>query len=446
MTHLEYYNMTTQEFAQKIKTKYPQYQNIDDNELVQKITTKYPQYKSQVDTQPSQSTPSPEEKKSPFDLKKGGDILAFPKVAAQTGLGIAKSAGRVAARPFIQTARGIQQAIPGGKTGTEDITLPGLGTFRGDKTGLPPIRETGVELAETTMAGFGGAILRPIASKFRQLKRFITDKRGQKIIKEIEDTISPKLTTRETQIASQEGRIIRTPESKIFGKKPDIVIQSDKVKKAANTVQRRIPNAGQMDDQVLNSSINSKITSSARTLKPNLQKINVNPEKTTKLKSAWDDLKIKQTKNPEFDAFAGAKKSQSNFESFLNEVNKPVKDATGKFRPKTLDDIWDIRKRYDDSISDAVKQADNLSAPSTQLQKDMWLDNRRILNDLMEEMSQGLNQTTKQAFDEMSDLYTARQNIIGKTAVDKKGTPGIFTFKNLLKATGAGVLGKYLID
>jgi len=39
---------TTQEFAQKIKMKYPQYQGIEDTELVNKIVSKYPQYKSQV--------------------------------------------------------------------------------------------------------------------------------------------------------------------------------------------------------------------------------------------------------------------------------------------------------------------------------------------------------------------------------------------------------------
>lgn len=40
--------MTSQEFSQKVKAKYPVYQAIPDAELVQKIITKYPTYKSQI--------------------------------------------------------------------------------------------------------------------------------------------------------------------------------------------------------------------------------------------------------------------------------------------------------------------------------------------------------------------------------------------------------------
>lgn len=40
--------MTTQEFAQKIKAKYPQYVDIDDKELVDKILKVHPQYQTQI--------------------------------------------------------------------------------------------------------------------------------------------------------------------------------------------------------------------------------------------------------------------------------------------------------------------------------------------------------------------------------------------------------------
>lgn len=51
-------DMTTQEFAQKVKTKYPQYQSLDDTMLVQKMLAKYPQYKSSIsDTSQSHDAP-----------------------------------------------------------------------------------------------------------------------------------------------------------------------------------------------------------------------------------------------------------------------------------------------------------------------------------------------------------------------------------------------------
>lgn len=40
--------VTPQEFAAKIKTKYPVYANVPDDQLVEKITAKYPQYKTQI--------------------------------------------------------------------------------------------------------------------------------------------------------------------------------------------------------------------------------------------------------------------------------------------------------------------------------------------------------------------------------------------------------------
>ena len=45
---------TRSEFAQKIKSKYPQYAELDDNELVDKILSKYPQYSEQISEKPSE--------------------------------------------------------------------------------------------------------------------------------------------------------------------------------------------------------------------------------------------------------------------------------------------------------------------------------------------------------------------------------------------------------
>jgi hypothetical protein len=58
--------MTPQEFAQKIKAKYPTYQNVDDLELTQKVIAKYPVYASQVKI--------PEAPKKDL-LQKTGDVV-----------------------------------------------------------------------------------------------------------------------------------------------------------------------------------------------------------------------------------------------------------------------------------------------------------------------------------------------------------------------------------
>jgi len=40
--------MTKQEFAQTVKTKYPEYKNVDDNTLADKVLAKYPEYQSRI--------------------------------------------------------------------------------------------------------------------------------------------------------------------------------------------------------------------------------------------------------------------------------------------------------------------------------------------------------------------------------------------------------------
>ncbi len=265
-----------------------------------------------------------------------------------------------------------------------------------------------------------------------------------KEVEQIGETISPGLTAKETRRAATEGRLIRqkrgTLRTKIFGEKPDVVIVEDKVKNAASTIQNKIPNAIKLTDQELNTALKDEIRNVSTSLKPVMKDINVTANETKSIKSAWDKLKKQQSEDPEFVAFPGSKKAQTNFEAFLNEATKP---------DKTLDDIWNIRKRYDNSIRLPVKEATDTAAPSTQLQKEMWIDNRRVLNDLMVDMTQDMETTARQSFDEMSDMYLARQNIIGKTKLGK-GKEGVFTKANIGKAA-AGLLGgalglKLIID
>jgi len=65
---------TVDEFAQKIKTKYPAYADMDNSELSQKIVTKHPEYANQVDfdNQPSEKTIQGEISTNPIaDFGKG---------------------------------------------------------------------------------------------------------------------------------------------------------------------------------------------------------------------------------------------------------------------------------------------------------------------------------------------------------------------------------------
>jgi hypothetical protein len=134
--------------------------------------------------------------------------------------------------------------------------------------------------------------------------------------------------------------------------------------------------------------------------------------------NAWDRIKKRQQGSVEFTEFAGAKRFQEIFEGHLNKLRKGTTD-------KNLNDLWQIRKNYDNSIPDRVKQATDASPITSQIQKEMWLENRRILNDLINDSTRGLGTESQEAFKDMSNMYIARQNIIGKAKLDVKGEPGV---------------------
>lgn len=96
--------MNYNEFAERIKSKYPEYKDMDNKELSKRIITKYPEYKEQVTFTETQS----QEQKKGIDLTPGGLVkqvqraLATPFVAANTG----KTLGEA----WEATGRALQQA------------------------------------------------------------------------------------------------------------------------------------------------------------------------------------------------------------------------------------------------------------------------------------------------------------------------------------------------
>lgn len=252
----------------------------------------------------------------------------------------------------------------------------------------------------------------------------------------LEEKISPKLTIKEKRRALQEGRVIETKESFLFGKKPDKVIASGRIKKAAITLDRLLPKATKASRSTLIKKTNELVRGISEKLRPNLKKVKVAEDQLNDVVNSWTALKQKQLNLPEFEIQPGVfKKEQNLFESRVNSLVD--KD--------NLSDVWDSRIAYDKTIPENVKQATLQSSEALQFRKDMWLDNRRILSDMIEKLSDDLEKSTKAAFDDMSDLYLARQNIISRGEVATKASPGVISRRNVIRglvgttATGAGI-------
>ena len=170
-----------------------------------------------------------------------------------------------------------------------------------------------------------------------------------------------------------------------------------------------------------------------------MQKVRMMAMEIRKLKAAWAKLKIEQIKDPDFLA-AGGKQMQKNFDEYIKSLSRVVRTKKGKFRTKNFDDIWNTRIKYDNTIPSRIKQATSLSEGRLQLQKDMWLQNRRLFNNVIKEAEHGLGPEAEAAFDVMSDLYTASNNIIQRAPIDVTGAPGFVTQERLIKGA-AGAVG-----
>jgi len=109
--------MTPQEFAKKIKAKYPQYENVDDVTLSQKMVEKYPAYASRV-----QIPESPEESKPPLGAfgREGQEFsTGFVKGGVRTLQNIGKGALKLLG---VDTSKlGFKDELFKPETGTEKV-------------------------------------------------------------------------------------------------------------------------------------------------------------------------------------------------------------------------------------------------------------------------------------------------------------------------------------
>lgn len=129
--------LSVEEFASKIKAKYPEYQNVDDQTLAEAIVKKYPEYKGKVALQ-NKSMPLT----SAVYMDKYGMLPDEAKPAMQEALGEyskAKEAADIASQnammPYGGVGVGIGKSALGTVKGMADLGVQGLEAVTGIKTG-----------------------------------------------------------------------------------------------------------------------------------------------------------------------------------------------------------------------------------------------------------------------------------------------------------------------
>jgi hypothetical protein len=387
---------------------------------------------------------TPKETKMP--LQTGSGVLNAAKdVAVGFGKGAVRSLGSIQSigTGALNTIYG-----KGAATGITALQSPRLQSkSRGEQIG--GVLEFGAELGVGAVKG-----IVPVFKKAVQQRAINTSvKESQQLL----EKISPKPTAKEAKLAQVEGRLVKGKEPTLFkaGTEPTI-LPTEKTIRASKTIQKEIPNASKMDDIQLFGELDKKITEKAVGLKPYMQASPIKPQTIQKINDDWTVLKQKQLQLADATEEANVIKLQQQFESRLTKLrNKSYSpEQVNELKAKnltnanyqvpikgSLDDLWETRKAYDDSIPENVKQAHAMSSESLQNKKTIWLENRAILNDAISKSEDGLG-VVKNTFDEMSDLYTAKTGILSKTKVDKAALSKINQFwKDNPKIVGALKVG-----
>ena len=319
--------------------------------------------------------------------------------------------GGLAQTALMAGTAGLGATVGLGSLGTKGILAAGAGEGAVLGATLPEDLPTAEDVTASALVGAATAGLVPLG------KRLFARSASRGALGEIEKLLMPKLTKKERLKALKDGRIEKGDKKLFGGKKADVVLPAEEVRRASETVKRLIPDIDPSNQFRAHNQIQDKIVESARSLQPQLKATQLKNSSISEAGSKWKDLKAKQLKEPEFagpskGSFASA---QAQFDDIIGRVEKS----------DDLAELWGLRIEYDQMIRDAVKRADDLSAPSAQFQKEMWLDNRAILNDILTETTEAVGGTAKKSFQEMNDLYTASRNIESAVDVDLEGKEGI---------------------
>lgn len=288
-----------------------------------------------------------------------------------------------------QVAQQLESKSRGEQVGTVLETVGSFGAGFASKEARA-VATAGKETIQTIKAG-------------RQLKKV-----GDESLK-LAETISPPLTKKEVQLAQKQGRFYEGQDPTLFkAGTADQVAVSSKTADAVRTIKDTIPNASKLKPSELYTAVDDAITKKATDLAPVMKQTPIKPETIQKINDDWAALKKLQIEAADASEEANILKLQKKFEERLMKSGS-----------NSQNDLWETRKAYDSGIPSNVKRANSLSSESLQNKKEIWLQNREILNKAITDASSGLGEAARKPFFDMSNLYEARNSLLSKTKVNK---------------------------
>ena len=335
-----------------------------------------------------------------------GDILGTATVALSGGtLGPEGAAIKAGLVPTITT---------GAKIGGAFGTANGVSSAMQNNESTGDVIKSGITSGVTgSVLGAGtGGIIHGVSNAPSILDSLSTA--GKNDVQTIADTISPPMSAKEIKLAQSQGRIVKGNEPTLLrGGTPDQILSSDNTTNSAFTINKEIPGAAQMAPADLHVALDARTTEMAQTLQPQMAAVRIQPNTLKSNIEDWNTLKQKQIDNADATEEANVRKIQGQFDTRI----KPLLNGDA-----TLDDVWKERISYDNSVPANIKNANSFSDSRLQMKKEMWLQNREILNNIINDPKSGLGATSQQAFKDMKAMYDAKVNLLAKAKSNFEAT------------------------
>lgn len=411
---------------------------------------------AQLEPQAQQAEQQAQQAASPMNIAgetaRGTMGALFDPIIKSARSGVQAIGEMFGAKPdYNQTYQGIggpQQTLQSDVYQGKTSPLMGAGEFALNAASTLPIGKlgsAGVSAAEAVapkvaeavapkLAEAGGAIsklAKPITSPIMD---YLAQRADKKATESLTQTIMPKLNAKEIKLALRDGRIQPGKDPSLLrGGTPDQIMPSKETQQSVNTIKQYIPDAGKLKAPELHAKIGDEVKNMGASLRPVMDTTKITPETIGKITKDWQALKAKQLADPYAPATANVEKLQADFEN-----NFLKKSKAGNFG-----DLWDTRIAYDASVPANVKNATSLSSDALQTQKEIWLQNREILNSAINDSKSGLGEVSSKTFEEMNNLYNAQRGIESSYKPAAEGP--ISKIKQFAKdhpyMTGAGLLG-----
>lgn len=403
---------TTDEFAQKIKSKYPEYANVDNNTLATKMVDKYPEYRDQISF----------EQKKPTLFQNVKDVWEWvvwfagwiPKAIAWTRLFdkpmaklaqaawfLANKAGynvktpeqiqqAVKEQPFSAYAKGSQ--VGGDPTSKTARTTEWILDTAEAVTAIPGLIKWGLKIA-------GKKALKDAISKWEVTEKVLKKWGAGKILDMIKEWEAAR---NKVSALWRWGITDQSKLSKRWKWSKDVVKPSKKTLEWVATVVEEIPKSNKMWAQELYTQIWNKISEISEWLKTQLWQI-----------KTW-------TQTAKLKALKGA---LTNLYDEVADYSKPTANAIKKakaeiLKSKNAKDAWDAAKKLDNLIPESIKKWASQGKDALVYGKRRGA--REAFNDYIDDVAEWVQDVNvKSTFKKISNLYRAKwwieENIVQLT-------------------------------